>query len=125
MVLVPPAEPRPGSESSPEGALSPGQSRTSGSLSLCGHLNFHFKLVGLRDSVRGSTDVRFALPRAASPLSPRLHFLTLKLLPFSAPPGGIYLIVVLRMAYPLLCFYPLVLPGGAIEKNVNFRIPEI
>ena len=54
--------------------------------------------------------------------SPR--FVTLKLLPFSAPPGGIYLIF-LRMVYPLLCFYPLVLPGGAIEKNVNFRIPEI
>ena len=33
----------------------------------------------------------------------------------------------LRTVYPLLCFYPLVLPGGAIEKNVNlnFRIPEI
>ena len=46
------------------------------------------------------------------------RFLTLKLLPFSAPPGGIYLI--LRMAYPLLCFYPLVLPGGAIEIRENF-----
>ena len=39
-------------------------------------------------------------------------------------------VVVLRMAYPLLCFYPLVLPGGAIEirenfvSYVKFKLPE-
>ena len=45
------------------------------------------------------------------------RFLTLKLLPFSAPPGGIYLI-------SLLCFYPLVLPGGGDRKECKLYVPQ-